>query len=365
LLAHDYYPEASACFVQAAKRDPRAARWLYLDAQACYKIYPLRAITLLEKAVAVNGEDTTFRLLLGELLLEQGRLDEAERHLVVVLNNEQQKPWGHMRLAQLALHREQLPQALEHAQLAQEGAVSMKELHVLLSKLHFRMGDPQAAEREYQKSLTLPPSKWPDPYMERVERVKVEVLGRLGEAKALASQGQGEQEMALLEELVGANPQSVPAWISLAQAQAQRRNWAAAAASCRQALAVHPDDDIALNLLGSCLRNEGKPDRAVEIYQRSVRQNPHNAETHYQLGWCYYQLRQKSAAVDALRTAVRLRPNYANAWRVLGELYARDNDEEALACLRRAVELAPEDETARALLAEVRKRLEKSDPTPK
>jgi tetratricopeptide (TPR) repeat protein len=362
LLAHEYWPEARVCFDQAAARDPKSARWLYLDAQARFRSDPLRAIALLEKAVAVDGDDPVVRLFLGEQLLEQGRLDEAEQHLLVVLNDEQMKAWGHVRLAQLALRRDQLPKALGHAQLAQEGDRSFKALHVLLSEIYFRMGDARAAESEDQKARRLPPAKWLDPYLAQVDELKVEVLGQLDEAKLLGSQGQSEQEIALLEGLVRSHPQSLPARISLAQAHAKRQNWEAAAAACRQALDLHPDDDIALNLLAACLRKQGKLPQAVETYQKSLRQNPQNAETRYQLGSCYYQLKQTAAAMDELRTAVRLRPNYADAWRELGQFHLQENDPEALVCLRRAVELAPEDGAAQRLLAEAQKRLEKSKP---
>jgi len=92
--------------------------------------------------------------------------------------------------------------------------------------------------------------------------------------------------------------------------------------------------------------------------------NPGNADEHYQLGYCSYRLGKKSEAVEAFQTAVRLRPNFANGWRELGQLLAERNDPEATTCFRRAVELAPEDGKARSLLEDAQKRFGKSAPDP-
>jgi tetratricopeptide (TPR) repeat protein len=351
LLANEYYPEASACLVEAAQRDPGTASWLYLDAQACFKIYPIRAITLLEQAVALDEDDPMFRMLLGELLLEQGRLDDAERHLLRAVESDSLRPWSQMRLAQIALRRGQAPQALQYARLAQPHIDDAKVLHVLLSEIHFRMGEATAAEREQQRSLNLPLRRWPDPHMEAVEQLKVTTLPMLARAG---------NDIDTLEAIVRAHPESAPARIQLALALMSQQQWPAAAAAAQEALKINPNDAVALNVHGAALRKQGLLDEAVAAYKKSIDVNPQNAVTHYELSNCYYQLQQKPAALDALKTAIRLRPNYANAWRELGQLHANDNDAEAVACLRRAVELAPDDALARKLLDEAQQRLEKA-----
>ena len=361
LLAHEYYQQASECFIQAAKRDPKNMLWLYYDALTCFRVYPNRAIGLLEKAVAINELDTAIRLLLGDLLLEEGRLDEAERHLTQALTKEEHQPWAHLRLAQLALRREKLPQALEHAQRAEQGfraSSDFKGLHVLLAEIHFRMGEEKAAEQEHQKALNLPALKWPDPHMEKVDRLKVDVLGHLAQAKTLSPQ----EEIAGLEALVRTHPQSVPAYVTLAQAFEKRQMWDSVAAASSQALKLNPDDAVALNLLGMALSQQGRLADAVDIYKRSVQRNPQNADTYVQLGFCHYQLKDKEAAKDALRHAVRLRANFAKAWLVLGQLYAEENNPDALVYLRRALELSPDDATVRKSLDDAQKRFGKSEP---
>lgn len=356
LLAHQYNLEAADCFRQAETWAPDDSRWPYYGAQACFKIYPTRAIALLKRAVACDEREPTIRLFLGELQMEQGEWDDAERNLTQVLTDRQYEPWGRLRLAQIALGRGDVQLALTEADRAEAGAVPIKALHVLRAEIEFRMGNAPAAEREREKANALPSLKWPDPHMAKVEALKEEVLPQLARANELSAQGHGRAAIVMLEKIVDANPQSIPARLSLARAYLDQKQWHAAENASRQALSLHPDDAIALNYLGFSLGSQGQLAQAVETYKLSVASNPQNADTHYELGSCYFRLGNKKAALESLKNAVRLRPNLANGWRELGQLLAKEDDGEALLCFRRAVELAPEDELARRLLNDSVKR---------
>jgi len=355
LLAHDYYPEASACFIEAQKREQLSGRWLYLEAQARSKIDPLAAIRLLEEAINRDSEDATFRVALGELLLEQGRLDDAERHFKQALGHDLLRPWSQLRMAQAALRRGNFPVARNLAKIAASRLDDVKVVHAVLSEINFRLGDLDASEREYQRSLSLATRKWHDPYLESVDRLKTSALPQVEQAS---------QDIAALLAIAEAHPKSVPARLSLAFALGNRQNWEGAAHAARKALQISPNDAVALNVLGFALRKQGRVDDALAVYMKSTEANPNNAATHYELANCYNVLRQKDKAVDALKTAVRLRPNYATAWRELGQFYARDNNAEAVTCFRLAVELAPNDAEARKLLDAALKRFEKASPSP-
>ncbi len=354
LMAHDYFPEACDCFSEAARYDQSAARWSYFAAQTCFKIYPLRAIALAEKAVAADSGDPVFRIFLGELLLEQGRLDDAEAHLVLAVRDETLRPWILIRLAQIEMRRGRIPDALEHAYRSLELMDDTKIVHMLLSEIHFRMGDGKAAEREYQQSISLPQRTWPDSHMNAVDRLKVTALPLLARAK---------QDADALEVIARDNPQSSPVRIQLAIALLAREEWPAAAAAAADALKLNPTDAVALNVLGIALRNQGRLADAVAAYKKSAAANPYNAVTHYELANCYHRLHQRPMAVDCLRTAVRLRPNYAIAWRELGQFLGQDGDADAEMCLRRAVELANDDESARKFLSEATMPLDKARPS--
>jgi tetratricopeptide (TPR) repeat protein len=354
LLAHDYYPEAKACFEQAADLDPQATRWRYLLARSMYPMFPLRVIDVLEKAAAADQADTSVRMFLGELLVEQGRAEEAERHFTQALASRDQKAWAHLRLGQLALSRNQPQKALEHAKLCEHEVVGAnvdpRDLHALLAEIYQQTGETKLAETERQKALTAPAQRWPDPYLEPVNQLKTDVLARLAHAAQA-----GDREIELLEAIVRDHPRSMPARIRLAQAFVKGRHWQAAANAATQALEIDPDNVDALNSLGFALSRQGQFARAIEVYTKALHQNPHDPETHHQIAYCYDKANNKPAAIKALREAVRLRPNYANAWLVLGQLQRGANDFEALKCFRRALEIDPNDAVAARAIQEMEK----------
>ena len=51
----------------------------------------------------------------------------------------------------------------------------------------------------------------------------------------------------------------------------------------------------------------------LEDAQKKVRQNPNDADAHYNLGVAYYNLGQYQEAVASYKEAIRIKPDYANA----------------------------------------------------
>ncbi|NIQ00598.1 MAG: tetratricopeptide repeat protein, partial [Nitrospinaceae bacterium] len=53
---------------------------------------------------------------------------------------------------------------------------------------------------------------------------------------------------------------------------------------CRDAVKNHPEDDRAYLRLGEACFHEGKNEEALEAFQTAVRLRPENAEAHFALG---------------------------------------------------------------------------------
>ncbi len=286
-----------------------------------------QAIAAFERALAASPHNATVRLQLAELLQEQGRLDDAGRHFREVLDSpRRQGPFDDARatlgLARLALDRDQLGPALELAQRSAQAVPSMKPPHVVLAEIHLRRGDLPAAQREQRKLATLAESKWPDPYLEEVERLSVEVHARIDLARRFLAQDRSADALALLTETVQANPQSTPAWISLGRAHLRRQEWRPAQEALEQALVLHPGEAVALAELGFALSRQNELDRAIDCYHQAINRNPQNPENYYHLSYCELRRGRAGAAIEALRTAVRVRPQFALAWRELGQILA-------------------------------------------
>ena len=78
-----------------------------------------------------------------------------------------------------------------------------------------------------------------------------------------------------------------------------------------------------------------------------------SAETHFNLGNCYYELRQRKQAVDQFVAAIGIAPDYAEAWNNLGIVRGEVGDGRgAVEALERALELVPHYADAHFNLAE-------------
>jgi len=160
-----------------------------------------------------------------------------------------------------------------------------------------------------------------------------------------------------------------------------------AAISCyRKALQLKPDLTVAHFNLGALLQQQDHLQEAGKHYQQAVAQQPgfyeawanlgtvqqlqgdlHAAETCYRkalalnadargyfnLGTVLYGQGQHTDAIDAFREALRLEPQFADAWNDLGETYRDQGDmEEAVRCYREALKADPKHSRANYNLGE-------------
>lgn len=84
----------------------------------------------------------------------------------------------------------------------------------------------------------------------------------------------------------------------------------------------------------------GRTEDAVRAYEHALPGG--NAETHFNLGNCYYALRRREAASEQFAAATARDPGYAEAWNNLGIVRGELGDRAgAIAALHRALELVP------------------------
>jgi predicted Zn-dependent protease len=104
---------------------------------------------------------------------------------------------------------------------------------------------------------------------------------------------------------------------------------AAAADEAAEILKDHPGHSGALLLLGTARRNSGSAD-AAESFDALASANPDSAPIQFELGQTLAAQGRPAQALAALKRAVELEPNLAEAWRELAALHAANGDE--LAC---------------------------------
>jgi len=211
----------------------------------------------------------------------------------------------------------------------------------------------QALSRQYPKTIAL-----------------YNVLG-------LCQQGQGKLADAAgsFRKMLALDPRIAEIHCNLAIILTQLNDVKAAIASYRKALQIKPELTLAQFNLGALLQQQGLLQEAARHYQQAAEQQPgffqawanwgtvlqergelenaekcyrkalalnFNAQGHFNLGTVLYGQGRHQEAIQAFREAVRLAPQFADAWNDLGETL-RDQGEmdEAVHCYRQALAASP------------------------
>lgn len=217
-------------------------------------------------------------------------------------------------------------------------------------------------------------------------------------ARASRALAEGQVDLALetATRLVERAPRYAAGHALLGAIHQQRRDWASAVTSHREAAALAPDDPAILNNLGLCLREWGDAAAAVETlrkavglrsdysvglnnlglalldtgelaeavasFRAAVSSQPTYAKARHNLGNALRRSGQRADGLMDLREALRLDPLYAEAWNSLGAALHEDGaHREAEDALRRALHIRPRYPKALLNLAHLHADLERAD----
>ncbi|MBC7681998.1 MAG: PEP-CTERM system TPR-repeat protein PrsT [Ferruginibacter sp.] len=114
-----------------------------------------------------------------------------------------------------------------------------------------------------------------------------------------------------------------------------------------------PQDPSVIGFAAQRARAQGNPEKAVEFLQQIANKDPRNAVVLNDLAWAQIEARQPDALKNAMQAAV-LAPNSPEILDTLGMAQAQANQQvEAIASLRTAVNIVPKAPTPRLHLAEL------------
>lgn len=260
--------------------------------------------TLYEHALAVTQNNYVAHGFLSLNLVEQKRLDEAERH----------------------------------ARRALELKPDYGTAHYALAAVRRSQGRIDEAIAGMRRNLELEP-----------HNLATELeLGLL-----LLQKNQTPEAAAHFAHAYAANPDVFAALVNFAHDEATAKNPRAAIALYRQALALRSDDAPAHHNLGVLLAAQGRPEEALAQFEEAMRLAPTLAQPHIDGGAVLLRLGRAQAAGEQFRKAAGLEPE--NAAALLGLSRALEqlgHGDEALAALRRAVAANPRAAALHAALGD-------------
>src|SRR4029079_1688732 len=135
-------------------------------------------------------------------------------------------------------------------------------------------------------------------------------------AKNLAQDEKLDAAIARMREVVAQDPKIMDAHLTLGNWLLKAKDAEGAIAAYKAALALKPDDDIALGNLAQLYRARGRTEdelAALEVFRSALRVSPRNPQSWYQLGTLYLDAGRLDDAAAAFQDALAANPRLGAA----------------------------------------------------
>ncbi|MBI2069268.1 MAG: tetratricopeptide repeat protein [Elusimicrobia bacterium] len=159
--------------------------------------------TLYQRALKVTGPNVPVHVALGNLLSDQGRLDEAERHYLEALKIQPNHPLTHLGLAKVFGFKNMWEKAAFFSKTALNLNKNLPMAHWYLGTYLYDRGEVKQAIAHYQQAIELKPDYW-------------EAWNNLG--VAMQEQGKWNEAVSCYREALKQNPHSSEAKQNLIRA---------------------------------------------------------------------------------------------------------------------------------------------------
>jgi serine/threonine-protein kinase len=370
-----------------------------------YLVYLLRAkkdlagaIATLEEAVRFEPGSAAPPTLLGDLLRDAGRLDEAERAYREAVRLDGDHHGAAIdSLGMLLYCRRKYDDALVVRRQAVRLDPENAQVHLNLAETLYASGDVDGSIAEYRAGIQIDPkacaahnnlgvilSRDKHDLKEAIDEFTIAIrlnpivpaghinLGialidkkdfeaaiksfrraieidpqsapaRCGLGRALYGQGKAGEAMACFCKAIDLDPKFLDAYCHLAQALADEGKLDEAIDRCLKAIDIDPACAHAHNSLG-ILYCEHKQDysRAVACFEKAITLAPKVAAHHFNLGNAKFRMGKADEAIASFRTAIQLDKKVASAHCNLGIALRRTGKvDEGIDCLRKAIEIDP------------------------
>jgi tetratricopeptide (TPR) repeat protein len=374
------YPEALIYYGRALQINPRLPEAHYKLAQTHIKMksWPA-AYTELLRTVELQPENWPAQLDLGRLELAGGKKQEAKDRAEKILKSNANNIDAQLLLADSDAALGDVKKAIEEANIAIQMAPDRASSYLNLSQLQVRDGDPKSAEANMLKAQALDPKSMISTMLlgafyaqqkrfpEAEKQFQAAILTAPDDPApraALANlyslqndSSKAEQVLTDAKNQLSSNPAAYrmlgdtylahgqvdkaldefaslstkyPNDFSVQKTYIQlliRKNRLDEAATRNDALLnkIHQDPEATI-LKGQIQLLQRKPDEALATLQSASKMAPDNAFGHYQLGLALDQQGNSQQAEQEWREAVRIRPNYSEAWVALATKAVRKSD---------------------------------------
>jgi predicted O-linked N-acetylglucosamine transferase (SPINDLY family) len=292
------------------------------------------AARLLRRVLKSDPDDPRALHALATLEAERGDTGAAADHLKRLVAGEPGNAAACHDLARVLGRMGRLDEALAHMRAAAELEPDSSEIHNNLGALEEQSGNLPGAIACFRRAAELAPAN-------------AVPLVNLGEA--LLGAGDPGQAVQHLRVAATLDPDQGEAWRQLGAALMAMGQAEQAVGALRRAALLSDDDAGAHRSLADGLRTAGRLDDAIEAYRRALALDAQSADAWDGLGHAELDSKRFAAAVHSFNEYLELEPEDGRARHDLGvALHDLGLIGPALAQLRRAASLGPDEVTTRA-----------------
>jgi len=325
LHAHAVYPQALAAYERAIRLEPKEFAWRYYYALVVWQLSgPEKAAEPLSAAVRLRPEYAPAVLKNGDLLYQLGRFQESGdsyKALLAVNPSSAEAMYG---LARVKYAQNDMPSAEDYYNRACRVYVSYGAAYYGLALAEKSQGRAEDAARHFELAQRFggdhPPRT--DPLGDQITALSAGVSSRLAEGDRLAKQGHFDEAAKLNESILERDPENFSALTNLLYlARFVDRLGDKVEGYYAKAQKLNPQVPIVYDYYGGALARQGKFDAAAAALRKAIELKPDYAEAHALLAEVLERQNRPVEAVDHYRRALAAQTSDPNVqlklWRLL------------------------------------------------
>jgi tetratricopeptide (TPR) repeat protein len=335
------YDKAKLAYLNVVRMDPQnALAFERIGAMWQDDAAPLQAGAFLAKASELDPKNAQNRVRLARCYLAIGRLADAKKEALKILeqtpdnsdaisalaeaarsSEDIEATWEqlqkfpkknvvsfHLALANLSVHKGDVAAATEAVRQALATDPNSSAAHMAMGDLYLFQKDQKQAIEEYKKAADLAPIR-------SVERLKY--------AAFRSATGGAEETRRVATEMTKQAPDYLPGWILLAELASKDKKYDQAISLLENVFSREPEYVDGRRLQGDILLAKGEAKKAIEVLERLDQANPGSPLVKYQLARAYLSNNEINQAKAALDQAISANPNYTDPILLLAEVNLR------------------------------------------
>jgi tetratricopeptide (TPR) repeat protein len=342
------YDKAKVSYLNVVQLDPQNALAferigeMWLDDWA-----PVRASAFLAKASELNPNSVQNRVRLARSYAATGRLDDARKEALKVLEQSPDNADALVTLTEAARSKEGIEAAEE--QLQKFPKKTDVSFYLASANLLFNTGDIAGAGNALRQALAADPKssqahmamgnlyllqrdkKQAGEELKRAaELAPIRSMERLKYAAFTSATGDTEETRRIATEMTRQAPDYLPGWTLLAELALKDKKYDEALSLLENVSSRDPEYIDGRRLESEVLLAKGDTKKAVDVLERLDQTYPDSPLIKYQLASAYLRNNSPNQAKLALEQAISINPNYDDAILRLAEINLRSGHAETV-----------------------------------